>query len=81
VLQPSDWTVALYRREGTFYTDRARDLRRSACAVFATVGIPAFASRGEIALVLAQLLGKRGAPYVHDVLAADHERLRATRIA
>jgi hypothetical protein len=73
VLQPTDWTVALYRREGRFYTDRVRDLRRGVTAVWATVGIPSLASREEITLVLTRRTGKRDTPYVHDVLAASDE--------
>ena len=69
VLQPNNWTVALYPRSGDFHVDRSRDLRRGVDAVWASIGIPPFASRGEIAHVLAELTGVEGRPYVVDLLA------------
>jgi hypothetical protein len=63
-------TVAVYaRRAGAdFFVQSVRDLRGGHGARWALVGIPAGASRAQIARELAELLGVSEVPYALDVL-------------
>jgi len=73
LLSPPHVTVAIYRAGLRLRLERGRDLRAGAGATWATLGIPPHASRRQIALVVAEVAGLAGVPYVVDLLvnAAD----------
>jgi len=67
-LEPTLLTVAVYVRSSGLHVECSRDLRRGPLARWATIGIPPQASRAEISLALAELVGLAHVPYVTDLL-------------
>jgi len=61
-------TVAVYRRRAGLRVDAVRDLRGGDGARWVMLGIPARASRAQIAHALADVAGMTNVPYAFDVL-------------
>jgi hypothetical protein len=67
-LGPRPITVAVYRRQAGLRVDSVRDWRRGAGALWVMLGVPARASRAQIAHALAEVAGITELPFAMDVL-------------
>jgi hypothetical protein len=67
-LGPKPITVAVYPRQQGLRVDSVRDWGRGGEALWVMLGVPARASRAQIAHVLADLVGTTDVPYALDVL-------------
>ena len=68
VLKPHRLTVAVYRGYSELRVDTVRDLRGGDGARWAMVGVPAHATRAQIAHALADLAGVADVPFAIDVM-------------
>jgi hypothetical protein len=67
-LGPKPITVAVYPRQQGLRVDTVRDWGRGGDALWVMLGVPARASRAQIAYALADLAGTTDLPYAVDVL-------------